>query len=241
MPHAGNRIVELRRYALKPGARDALIELFDREFVESQEDVGMQLLGQFRDLDDPDSFVWMRGFRDMPSRKRALEAFYSGPVWKEHGPAANATMLDVSNVLLLRPLSELELDAAGRPPPRRTDPQPGLVVTTIYPLATAGADFHAFFRSELEPALGKAGIRVLATYVTEHSENTFPRLPVREDENVFLWMAVYADEADHTRQVALLEGSPRWREHVSPELAGHTIAPPEVLRLTPTARSLIHG
>jgi NIPSNAP len=125
MSHAGSRIVELRRYALKPDARDTLIELFDREFVETQEDVGMQLLGQFRDLDDPDSFVWMRGFRDMPSRKRALEAFYGGPVWKEHSGAANATMLDVSNVLLLRPLSELELDATSRPPPGTTEPQPG--------------------------------------------------------------------------------------------------------------------
>jgi hypothetical protein len=218
-----------------------MIELFDREFVETQEAAGLQLLGQFRDIDDPDSFVWMRGFRDMPSRKRALEAFYSGPVWKEHRDAANATMLDVSNVLLLRPLSELELDAAGRPPRGTTDPQPGLVVITIYPLPSDAADFDAFFRRELEPALGKAGIRVRATYVTEHSENTFPGLPVREDENVYLWMAMYTDEEDHTRRVAALEASPGWRERISPALAGHTLAPPEVLRLTPTARSLIHG
>jgi hypothetical protein len=32
-----------------------LIELFDREFVETQEELGMDLLGRFRDLDDPDS------------------------------------------------------------------------------------------------------------------------------------------------------------------------------------------
>lgn len=52
-------VVELRRYTLHPGRRDVLIDLFDRELVESQEAVGMAVLGQFRDLDDPDRFVWL--------------------------------------------------------------------------------------------------------------------------------------------------------------------------------------
>ena len=46
-------IVELRQYTLYPGKRDTLMDLFDREFVESQEAVGMTLIGQFRDLDKP--------------------------------------------------------------------------------------------------------------------------------------------------------------------------------------------
>lgn len=44
-------VVELRQYTLHPGRRDALIDLFDREFVEPQEAVGMTVLGQFRNLD----------------------------------------------------------------------------------------------------------------------------------------------------------------------------------------------
>ena len=51
-----------------PGQRDVLIELFDWEFIETQEAVGMKVIGQFRDLDDPDRFVWLRGYQDMPSR-----------------------------------------------------------------------------------------------------------------------------------------------------------------------------
>jgi hypothetical protein len=47
-------VVELRQYTLKPGRRDDLIELFDREFIESQEAEGAHLLGQFRDLDRED-------------------------------------------------------------------------------------------------------------------------------------------------------------------------------------------
>ena len=63
-------MVELRQYTLHPSRRDDLIELFDREFVETQEATGMHIVGQFRDLDDPDRFVWIRGFTDMSSRER---------------------------------------------------------------------------------------------------------------------------------------------------------------------------
>ena len=58
-------MVELRQYTLHPSRRDDLIELFDREFVETQEATGMHIVAQFRDLDDPDRFVWIRGFTDM--------------------------------------------------------------------------------------------------------------------------------------------------------------------------------
>jgi NIPSNAP len=91
---SGCDVIELRRYALHPGARDTLIELFERELVEPQEAVGMRVLGTFRDVDDPDSFVWIRGFADMAARGAGLQAFYGGSVWAEHRDAANATMID---------------------------------------------------------------------------------------------------------------------------------------------------
>jgi NIPSNAP len=173
-------VVELRRYTLKPGRRETLIELFDREFVESQEALGMRVLGTFRDLDDPDQFVWLRGFADLASRAPALRAFYGGPVWRAHGPAANATMVDSDNVLLLRPAAEgsaLEVDPARRPPvggPERD----GVLTVAI---CSAPADVDA-----VEAALGES---VLARFVTEHAENDFPALPVREDVDVVVWLA----------------------------------------------------
>jgi hypothetical protein len=74
--------------------------------VESQEALGMQILGTFRDLGDPDQFVWIRGFEDLAGRAPALQAFYSGPVLKEHRARANATMVSVDDVLLLRPADD---------------------------------------------------------------------------------------------------------------------------------------
>jgi hypothetical protein len=96
-------IVELRQYTLHPGKRDELIDLFEAEFVETQESAGMRVIGTFRDLDDPDRFVWLRGFPTMESRADSLAAFYGGPVWHRHRDAANATMIDSDDVLLLRP------------------------------------------------------------------------------------------------------------------------------------------
>src|SRR3546814_4874872 len=96
-------VLELRQYTLRPHTRDTLIALFDSTFVESQEAVGMSVLGQFRDLDDPERFVWLRGFPDMARRPASLAAFYGGPVWAAHRDAARATMVDTDDVLLLRP------------------------------------------------------------------------------------------------------------------------------------------
>src|SRR5690349_1574176 len=128
-------VVELRQYTLHPGKRDVLLDLFDREFIEPQEALGMKVIGQFRGLDHPDRFVWLRGFRDMTSRAKALSDFYGGPVWKAHRQAANATMIDSDNVLLLRPAlrtSGFSLEDMKRPPVGSDEVPTSLIVATIY-------------------------------------------------------------------------------------------------------------
>src|ERR671922_1233314 len=88
-------IVDLRQYTLYPGTRDGFVALFDREFVETQEATGMRVIGQFRDLGDPNRFVWMRGFPDMPSREKALTAFYvHSAAWRTHAETARSHMID---------------------------------------------------------------------------------------------------------------------------------------------------
>jgi hypothetical protein len=193
------------------------------------------VIGQFRDLDDPDSFVWLRGFPDMTARAAALEAFYGGPVWRAHRDAANATMIDSDNVLLLRPAtpaSGLAPDPRHRPPPGARAGAAGMIAATICPLSPSGAAaFPAYFERELEPALRAAGADVLAAFSTEHSPNTFPALPVREGEEVFVWLSRFAEQSAHADHVARLD--------LPSTLAPHVEAPPETWRLTPTSRSLV--
>jgi hypothetical protein len=235
-------IVELRQYTLHPGKRDVLIELFDRELVESQEALGMTVIGQFRDLDDADRFVWLRGFRDMPSRAQALSDFYGGPVWKAHRDVANSTMIDFDDVRLLRPArpsTGFSVDTRDRRARGATELTNALVVANIYDLdAQPTGDFPDFFERVLRPVVEGAGAEILASFVTENSANNFPALPVREGEQVFAWFSRFDDEAAYDRHTAGLARSPRWSE-VSKELESRAERRPEVLRLSPTARSLI--
>ena len=75
-------IVELRQYTLHDGRRDELIDLFEREFVESQEALGMKVIGTFVDLDRPNRFVWLRGFHNMGDRVAASQPFTEGQCGK---------------------------------------------------------------------------------------------------------------------------------------------------------------
>lgn len=233
-------IVELRQYTLHPGKTDVLVELFEREFIESQEAVGMKVLGQFRDLERPDRFVWIRGFPDMASRAEALNAFYGGPVWRAHRNEANATMVDSDNVLLLhvaRPGSGFASGGRTRPPKGASLIPKGLVVATIYYFdAPVEPSFVDFFESEVQPQLKATGVTVLASYVTETSPNNFPRLPVREHEHVFVWFSSFADRAEYDQRMATLAASPAWGQRAA-ALRRRLKAEPEVLRLQPTPRS----
>jgi hypothetical protein len=243
---AQDHVVELRQYTLHPGQRDTLIELFEREFVETQEAVGMQVLGTFRDLDDADRFVWLRGFDGMERRAAGLATFYGGPVWRAHAQAANATMIDSDNVLLLRPAHprlDLSVDGARRPAPGAEPASPaGLVVATVYPLAPqAGEEFAVFFQQALQPVLAATGAVTVAALLTDPRPNNFPRLPVREGEHVFVWLSCFGSVAAHDRHLAALEQLPRWRDELWLALARRLTAPAQTLRLVPTARSLLRA
>jgi len=237
-------VLELRQYTLKPGLRDVLIELFEREFVESQEALGMTLVGQFRDLDDPNRFVWLRGFADMKTRAQALDDFYGGPVWKAHREAANDTMIDSDNVLLLRPArpaSGFSLANADRQKPGASDNPRGLVVATIYHLRDASEDTLDFFERAIQSEMTKSGAPVIAYFVTEAHPNTFPALPVREGANVLVWFSVFPDEKAYKQHLGALANSIQWKNKMAEELAARLKERPEILRLVPTPRSRLHG
>jgi hypothetical protein len=233
-------VLELRQYTLHPGRRDELITLFEREFIQPQEDLGIRILGTFHDLDDPDRFVWMRGFRDMAARPEALSGFYFGSVWQAHRDAANPTMVDSDDVLLLRPLGcDQDLQAALQPRPAvgaglRAE---GVFTITVCPLRQPADEalVHAFDQ-HVHPWWVGVGGDLLACWVSETAANNFPRLPVRENEPVIAWLTRFDDAAAERRHATLLQASgclarPEWRAHLSGE--------PTQLRLAPTDRSAL--
>jgi len=238
-------ILELRMYSLHAGRRDELIRLFEREFIETQEAVGIQVIGQFYDLDDPDRFVWLRGFHDMPARAESLDAFYSGPVWKAHREAANATMIDSDNVLVLRlphGTCGFSFKDRNRPPLGRRAKQDGFVAATVYYFdEPVNSTFTNTFENTIKPVLIETGASILAYFVTEDSPNTFPRLPVREGEHAFVWFAGFPDPEAYKSHLGRLRESELWQEEIETFLKNHLQVKPEVLRLTPTPRSWLTG
>jgi len=176
--------IELRRYTTVANMRDMLTSLFEREFIDSQIECGAMPIGQFNDLDDPNMFVWLRGFESMASRLTALTAFYIGsPVWKAHRDAANATLVDSDNVLLLRPArphSGFELSGLTRANAGTERTRAAVAVLVLMLEAPADEAFVLAFEATVLPHLREHGERI-AYFVSEEQPNDFTRLPVRDD------------------------------------------------------------
>jgi len=226
-------LLELRQYTLHDGQRDTLIDLFEREFVESQEALGIKVIGTFRDLDRPNRFVWLRGFRDMDSRLAGLTSFYGGPVWQAHRNAANATMVDSDNVLLLHSAGTgAEFKLPHSRPALGAQVPAGLVVAVVDYLNSPPREALLQFETQVKPRLRKAGIPLLAWFVPERAANNFPRLPIREDEQVLVWFTRFESEADYAARKSELAAAAQ-------PLSQWLSRAPDVLRLSPTSRSLI--
>ncbi len=237
-------IIELRHYLHHPGRRDEFIALFDDYFIEEQEHYGAFIPGHFRDRTNPDRFVWLRGFADMQTRRTALHDFYHvSPLWQAHRTAANDTIRDVSNVFLLRPVratTGFRLDPANRPLKDAEDLAGGVIIATIYAFdAPVDPRFVDFFENTMIPLLRSAGAMLLGHFVTEPAENTYPELPVREGENVFVWFASFADEAVSRSYHSALTQNQEWITSIVPALQMWGASLEEALELLPTRRSLL--
>ena len=226
-------VIELRQYTLKPQQRDVLINLFDQHFIESQEAVGMTIIGQFRDRGNADRFVWLRGFRDMDSRKESLAAFYDGPVWAAHRTEANNTMIDSDNVLLLKPARPELAFRMDQNPVRiaAVDRGPATVLAAIYEMPQAvNAELLSQFEQDLVPKLESNNVRLQGVFVTESSQNTYPRLPIRESEHVLVWVGF----------VEHVEVTATWLDRVA-SMSALAKVRPSILNLEPTSRSMLGG
>jgi NIPSNAP len=230
-PLIDDQVFELRQYTLRGGQRDTLISLFEENFIEPQDALGAHVVGTFRDLDDPDRFVWIRGFRDMAKRQAALTAFYGGPVWKAHRTIANATMIDSDNVLLLKQvgtrLAATKLAGAA------------VYGARIFALGDVDAvAFEAAFAEAIAPRLARLGTTPIATFVSDATPNNFPALPVRSDR-VFVILARWPSVDAERRFDESWHKLTGWRDAVPERVLPALMRKPERLRLLPTQRSAL--
>jgi hypothetical protein len=227
-------VIELRRYTCKESGREEFARYFESYFPEAFQQLGSLILGSFLERGSATGFVWIRAFHDMPSRASINEAFYGGPLWKEHSARMNERLDDHTNVLLLRPLAGgagvillPAVDTAVIGGDR------GIAIAQIFTLRPEMAEaFGAQARKAFE-SYKAAGAREAAVLVTLDAPNNFPSLPVRTDGPHLVWLGVVKDAA--TLEARL---KPEL-ERVSKTLAatGALREPPELLLLDPGPRS----
>ena len=238
------RVIELRNYRLREGATREFIRYFEEHFLLSQRAEGMHPLGQFEVVDEPDRFVWIRGFEDMQTRLRGLTRFYDGSFWQAHRSEANAMMLEHHDVHLLRPLGSvaaltggLTLENRASEPPGAVPSHTGLVAVDFYRARPAVLSHLVdVFAREVGPALVTQGHNVLGHFVTELTPNDYPRLPAIQDPALLLVLSAYRDR----EHCALMRkdwspSGPSGAAGLDALLAGNVAT----FHLRPTARSLI--
>jgi hypothetical protein len=195
------QVIELRNYLLREGATHEFIRYFEEHFLLSQRAEGMHPLGQFEVVDEPDRFVWIRGFANMETRLPGLSRFYDGPFWQARRSEANAMMLEHHNVHLLRPLGSitaltggLTLENRASEPPGALPSHTGLVAVDFYHAQPAALGrLVELFEQRVRPALVTEGHHVLGHFVAELTPNDYPRLPVIQDPTLLLVLSAYRD------------------------------------------------
>jgi hypothetical protein len=222
---------------MRPLGRDSFIDNFEAHYLEEIERFGALAMGQFRVVDDPDRFVWLRGYPDMLRREPSLRGFYAGEVWKRHGPISMALFLRPLTVRLLRPLEGTDL-TAGRTLAAALSAfaagtcsvETGVVVVDIFRGAERSSrdELVNLLRRSVPPLEGRDS-EMRGLLVAEERQDGWDEEVIRDVHEVVLVTAHRDSGAAerHTRAVAEMTG----------EFGGRLAGPPTSLALLPTMRS----
>ncbi len=223
---APGAVHELRHYIARPGRREDLVAMFEAHFLDAYERAGARIVATWRNLDDPRRWCWIRAFEHLEARAAALRGFYTSDVWKRLGAACNATLADVGDARLLRPLQGPEEGAAAA----------GVHELVASEVAEAGIDTVAALHAQaLAPLLEAHGAQLTARWVSADAGPPDPRRPLRPGWFVATLLR-HHDAAALARSRRARRSAPAWRG-LERQLAEHRAAPTEWLRLAPTARS----
>lgn len=194
-------VLEIRNYLLKPDLTNKFSDYFHTKFVAPMNELGGYTLGEFKINSVNDRFVWFRGFADMKTRLKFLNDFYcNSATWKEYGKGANEMMINSDNVYLLRPLKK-EVNSI-------------LLTDKIFTVV----DFYIcngtlekvinLFDTTYIPFLKNLKIEDITLWVSELTENDFPRLPVFQDKNLLVSIVHYQDENEFYTKQKEIENMP---------------------------------
>ncbi|MNQ62704.1 hypothetical protein D3C85_770590 [compost metagenome] len=202
-------VLELRNYLLKPDMADTFRNYFHSKFVSPMTELGGHTLGEFKINEVNDRFVWFRGFTDMKTRVRFLNDFYiDSPTWKEYGKGANEMIINSDNVYLLKPLHKtatLKTDKA-------------VTVIDFYICNSTIKKVIELFDTYYIPFLKTINIEDISIWVSEMTENDFPRLPVFQDKNLLVTITNFQDIEEYEAKQKAINNIPNALKKAMQEL-----------------------
>ena len=103
-------IIEVRSYRITPGKREEFVEIFKRRSIDAQHAHGMKIVGPLIDLENPNKFLFLRGFPSMEELKRMKDEFYGGKLWKEELEQILMPMIESYDVVLCKTADGFVMD-----------------------------------------------------------------------------------------------------------------------------------
>ena len=74
--------------------------MFETRAIAAQRKYGMKIIGPFLDVENPNKFVFLRGFPSLEERDRMKEEFYEGELWKKELEGIAMPVIDSYDVIL---------------------------------------------------------------------------------------------------------------------------------------------
>ena len=169
------RVLELRNYLLKPNTSEGFRKLFNEQFVQPMHVLGGHTVGQFRIDSVEDHFVWMRGYKDMQVRLKFLNDFYLG----------DGKLSETGSSIKQSTLAK----------------EKAVVVVDFYVCNGQLQDGIDLIKGRYLPFMNSIGVSDITLWISEMSENEFPRLPAFQDKNLLVTISVYKDKGDYESKI----------------------------------------
>jgi hypothetical protein len=233
------KVIELRNYLVRQGRRDEFINLFEENFVHSQNTLGGYILGQYRIKGAVDNFFWIRGFKDMSARYKFLNDFYFGSlIWKQHKSEANSMLLNNDNVYLLKPLNlkDSSNDAESSFNTNWFGQEKGVAVVDFYTSNTKREKLIEFVRKKYSAILNASKIENASFWTSETNPNEFTGLPVFQDKNLLVQITFYKNEFEY--QTKMKDTDSKMNDELKSEMAD-LVTIKNTLFIYPTEKSFL--
>jgi len=94
-------VVEIRTYALKPGAGPEFHRLVQEKSIPMLERWGVEVVAFGPSLDHDDSYCLIRAYQSLDERERSQDAFYGSDEWRQGPREAIVSLIESSTSVVL--------------------------------------------------------------------------------------------------------------------------------------------